>query len=46
MTLADQLEIIDNKIKESQAQYDLDRLAAQISTYSSSDLKKIRISDW
>ena len=40
MTLADQLEIIDNKIKESQAQYDLDRLAAQISKYSSSDLRK------
>ena len=37
MTVTDQLEIIDNKIKANQAQYDLDRLAAKISTYSSGD---------
>ena len=40
MTVADQLKIIDNKIKANQAQYDLDRLAAKISAYSSSDLRK------
>ena len=31
MTVTDQLKIIVNKIKLNQAQYDLDRLAAQIS---------------
>ena len=36
----DQLKIIDNKIKANQAQYDLDRLAAKISVYSSDDLRK------
>ena len=40
MTVTDQLEIIDNKIKANQAQYDLDRLAAKISAYSSGDLKE------
>ena len=40
MTVTDQLKIIDNKIKANQAQYDLDRLAARISTYSSDDLRK------
>ena len=40
MTVTDQLKIIDNKIKANQAQYDLDRLAAKISAYSSDDLKK------
>ena len=40
MTVADQLKIIDNKINANQAQYDLDRLAAKISTYSSGDLRK------
>ena len=40
MTLTDQLKIIDNKIKVNQAQYDLDRLAAKISAYSSGDLEK------
>ena len=40
MTVADQLKIIDNKIKANQAQYDLDRLAAKISAYSSGDLRK------
>ena len=38
MTVTDQLKIIDNKIKANQAQYDLDRLAAKISAYSSGDL--------
>ena len=40
MTVTDQLKIIDNKIKANQAQYDLDRLAAKISVYSSDDLRK------
>ena len=40
MTVTDQLKIIDNKIKANQAQYDLGRLAAKISAYSSGDLRK------
>ena len=40
MTVTDQLKIVDNKIKANQAQYDLDRLAAKISAYSSGDLRK------
>ena len=40
MAVTDQLKIIDNKIKANQAQYDLDRLAAKISAYSSNDLRK------
>ena len=37
MTATDQLKITDNKIKTNQAQYDLGRLAAKVSTYSSGD---------
>ena len=40
MTVIDQLKIIDNKIKANQVQYNLDRLAAKISAYSSGDLGK------
>ena len=40
MTLSDQFKIIHNKIKANQAQYDLDKLAAKISPYSSGDLRK------
>ena len=40
MTVTDQLKIIDNKIKANLAQYDLDRLAAKTSAYSSGDLRK------
>ena len=40
MTVTDQLKIIDNKIKANQVQYDLDRLVAKISGYSSGDLRK------
>ena len=40
MTVTHQLKILDNKIMANQAQYDLDRLAAKISTYSSGDLRK------
>ena len=40
MTASGQLKITDNKIKSNQAQYDLDRLTAKISAYSSGDLRK------
>ena len=40
MTVSDQHKIIDNKIKASQAQYDLDRLAAKISVLSSGEIRK------
>ena len=40
MTATDQLKIIENKIKANIAQYDLGRLAAKISAYSSGDLRK------
>ena len=40
MAVTDQLKIIDNKIKANQVQYDLDRLVAKISGYSSGDLRK------
>ena len=40
MTVIDLLKIIDNKIRANQARYDLDRLAAKISAYSSGDLRK------
>ena len=33
MTVTDKLKTIDNKIKENQAQYNLERLAAKISAY-------------
>ena len=44
MTVTDQPKIIDNKIKANQAQYDLDRLAAKLSTLSSNDLRKYEYS--
>ena len=40
MTVTDEFKIIDNKIKVNQTQHDLDRLAANISAYSSGDLRK------
>ena len=40
MAVTDKLKITDDKIKANQAQYDLDRLAAKISAYSSGDLRK------
>ena len=42
MTVTHQLEIIDNKIKANQNQYDLNILAAKISAYSSGDLRKYK----
>ena len=40
MTRKEQIKILDNKIKANNAQYDLDRMNAEISAYSSSDLPK------
>ena len=40
MTCKDQIKILDNKIKANNAQYDLDRMNAEISAYSSGDLPK------
>ena len=42
MTVTYQLKIIYNKIKSNQAQYYLDRLAANISPYSRGDLRKYK----
>ena len=40
MTVADQIKILYRKIKQNEAQYDLDRKAAKVSTPSSKNLKK------
>ena len=40
MACKDQIKILDDKIKASNAQYDLDRMNAEISAYSSGDLPK------
>ena len=40
MTLKDQIKILDDKIKANDAQYDLDRMNAEISAYCSGDLPK------
>ena len=40
MTRKEQNKILDDKIKENNAQYDLDRMNAEISAYSSGDLPK------
>ena len=37
MTLTDELKILDDKIKANQAQYDLDREAAEFSALSSGE---------
>ena len=42
MTVTDQIKILDRKIKQNKAQYDLDRKAAKISAYSSNDLDKYK----
>ena len=43
MTVTDQIKILDRKIIENEAQYDLDRKAAKISALSSNNLDKC---DW
>ena len=40
MTRKDQIKILDDKIKANNAQYDLDRMNAEISAYSSGNLPK------
>ena len=40
MTLTDQVKILDDKLKENKAQYDLDREAAKISALPSKELDK------
>ena len=40
MTVTDQIKILDRKIKQNEAQYDLDREAAKISAISSNNLDK------
>ena len=40
MTLTDELKILDDKIKVNQAQYDLDREAAEMSALSTKVLDK------
>ena len=40
MTHKEQIKILDNKIKTAERQYDLDRINAEISAYSSGDLPK------
>ena len=40
MTRKDQIKILNDKIKAKNAQYDLDRMNAEISAYSSGDLPK------
>ena len=40
MTITDQIKILDRKIMQNEAQYDLDRKAAKISALSSNNLDK------
>ena len=40
MTEADQIKILDRKIKQNEAQHDLDKKAAKISALSSGNLDK------
>ena len=40
MTVTDQIKILDRRIKQNKAQYDLDREAAKISALSSNNLDK------
>ena len=40
MTKGDQIKILNDKIKANNTQYDINRLNAEISAYSSGDLDK------
>ena len=42
MTVTDQIKILDRKIKQNEAQYDLDRKATKISALSSGNLDKYK----
>ena len=43
MTVTDQIKILNRKIKQNEAQYDLDRKAAEISALSSKNLDKYEL---
>ena len=43
MTVTDQIKILNRKIKQNGAQYDLDREAAKISTLSSNNFDKYEL---
>ena len=43
MTVTDQIKISNRKIKQNEAQYDLDREAAEISALSSNNLEKYEL---
>ena len=40
MTVTDQIKIVDRKVMQNEAQYDLDRKAAKMSVLSSNNLDK------
>ena len=42
MTVADQIKTLDRKIKQNEAQHDLDRKAAKISAFSFNNLDKYK----
>ena len=44
MTVTDQINILDRKIKQNESQYNLDREAAKISALSSNNLDKYELS--
>ena len=46
MTVTDEIKILDKKIMQNEAQYDLDRKAAKISALSSGNLDKYWTFDW
>ena len=43
MTVTDQIEVLNRKIKQNESQYDLDRKAAEISALSSKNLDKYEL---
>ena len=43
MTVADQIKILNSKIKQNESQYDLDRKATEISALSSKNLDKYEL---
>ena len=43
MTITDQIKILNKKIMQNEAQYDLDRKATKISALSSNNLENINI---
>ena len=43
MTITDQIKVLNRKIMQNEAQYDLDRKAAKMSALSSSNLENMNI---